>query len=278
MKTEKRIKKENRTPKALVFAARNVKETVREPLLYVFCLVFPIAMLVMFQVIDKFSSAKISTFEPRSLVPGVMTFSFTFVMLVLSLLVSKDKSTALLKRLYSSPMKAADYVIGYALPCVGIGVCQAFACVGSGAALAAICGYSYFNFAEALLLVVTQLPLLLVCVFLGILIGATFNEKAAPGITSVFITASGVLGGAWMPLDTMGKFETFCRCLPFYPSVYWGRIVTGAVHTIPDAAGNAIPYAFDLTAKLGFIPVAIFLVASAALAFVAFAKQMRNDD
>ena len=55
---------------------------------------------------------------------------------------------------------------------------------------------------------------------------------AAPGVSSALITGAGFLGGCWMPLDTMGKFETVCRCLPFYPAVVLSRAAfCGGVET-----------------------------------------------
>lgn len=265
--------------KTLIFAKRNALETVRDPILYIFCLGFPVAMLALFQIINHYANGMTPTFEPRSLVPGVMMFSFTFVMLTMSLLVSRDKSTAFLRRLYASPLRSYQFVLGYAIPAAVIGVAQAFVCVGTGAILAAIVGADYFSFGAALLLVLSQLPILLFCVFLGILFGALLSDKSAPGLTSVFITASGILGGAWIPLDTMGNLETFCRFLPFYPSVTLGRIITGARHSVSDyETMYAAPYTFDRAAKLGWIPISAFLLATVVLSFVVFRGQMKKDN
>ena len=80
--------------KSFVFAKRITKEMLRDPVVYVFCLGFPILMLALFAVINVY--AKQPTFALKSLVPGIMMFSFTFVMLSVSLQVSKDRSTSLL--------------------------------------------------------------------------------------------------------------------------------------------------------------------------------------
>ena len=42
--------------KTLIFAKRNFKEIIREPLLYIFCAGFPLFMITMFQIIVKYSS------------------------------------------------------------------------------------------------------------------------------------------------------------------------------------------------------------------------------
>ena len=74
-----------------------------------------------------------------------------------------------------------------------------------------------------------------------------------------------------MPLETMGGFETFCRFLPFYPSIQIGRAVTKGV----SAFGTI--YTFDSVALLGIIPIAIFLTASIILSFIFFKKDMTSD-
>ena len=82
---------------------------------------------------------------------------------------------------------------------------------------------------------------------------------------------AGILGGCWMPIETMGAFESFCRFLPFYPSVYIGRIITKAT----NALGNT--YSFNNVAGLGLISISIFMVASIILTIIAFKKNMVSD-
>lgn len=258
---------------AWIFARRNITESVRDPILYIFAAGFPIGMLGLFALISHFAGGSIPGFAMPSLVPGILVFSYTFVMLVMSLLVSKDRHTAFLRRLYTSPMRPADFVIGYALPGILIGIAQSVLAVCAGALLAAVSGERYFSLPDAALLILSQIPMLVLCVFLGILFGALLSEKAAPGVTSVFITSSGILGGCWMPLDTMGSFETFARFLPFYPSVVFGRIITGAEHTVTVPDVPPALYTFDTAAALGILPIAVTLAAALVLSFVTFSRQ-----
>lgn len=257
--------------RTLVFVKRNALEMLRDPIIYVFCLGFPVVMTVLFQIINRYTGGHTPMFAATSLVPAMICFSFTFVMLTVSLLVSKDKTTAFLVRLYTSPMNTADYVLGYALPCLAVGIGQEIVCVFTGWIASLIVGGTFFSFGAALLLMLQMLPMLLICIFCGVLFGSVLNDKSAPAISSVFISAAGILGGCWMPLDTMGGFETFCRFLPFYPSVYIGRVITGATHTTGAA------YSFDSVARLGFISIALFLAVSFCLSVVAFSLNMKND-
>ncbi len=258
----------NRT---LNFLKRNLKEVFRDPIIYIFCLGFPIVMFVLFYVINSYTGGNTPTFEIHSLLPGIMVFSYSFVMLTMSLIVSKDKQTYFLKRLFSSPMKSHEYILGYAFVGILIGFLQSFVCIFAGFLISVFDGTSFLNVVQIVLLVFSELPILVTNVFLGILIGTLFNDKSAPGITSVFISLSGILGGCWMPLETMGAFENFCKFLPFYPSVCVGRIVTGATNAF------GVYYSFDNVTILGIITIFLFMIMSILLSICFFKKTMISD-
>lgn len=253
------------------FYKRNLKELLRDPIIYIFCLGFPIIMLLLFYVINKFSSGHTPTFEINSLLPGIIMFSYSFIMLTLSLIVSKDKQTSFLKRLYSSPMKPCHFILGYFLVGLIIGLLQTIICIIAGFVISLISNVGFISIGNILLLIVSQLPILITNIFLGILFGTILNDKSAPGICSVFISLAGILGGCWMPLETMGGFETFCRFLPFYPSVYIGRIITNAKNAL------GISYTFNNVAGLGLIPIIIFMIVVVALTIITFKKNMVSD-
>ncbi len=257
--------------KVINFYKRNLKELLRDPIIYIFCLGFPVVMFLLFFVINKFTSGNTPTFELRSLLPGIIVFSYSFVMLTLSLIVSKDKQTFFLKRLYSSPMKPYHFILGYFLVGIFIGLLQTIVCIITGFIISLISNDVFIGVESILLLIITQIPILITNIFLGILFGTIFNDKTAPGICSVFISIAGILGGCWMPIETMGAFESFCRFLPFYPSVYIGRIITNSTNAL------GITYSFSNVASLGLIPISLFMISSTVLAIIAFKENMISD-
>ena len=145
-----------------------------------------------------------------------------------------------------------------------IGIIQTIICVFAGFIISLIEGVEYLSFVQILLLIISQLPILITNVFLGIWFGSMFNDKTAPGICSVLISLAGMLGGCWMPIELMGGLYTFCRCLPFYPSVYIGRLISNGL-------------SFDAIAGLGFIPIAVCMVASILISVFVFKKNMVSD-
>ena len=258
--------------KTINFAKRNLKELLRDPLIYVFCLGFPIAMFCLFFFINKYSGGNTPTFEVKSLTPGIMVFSYSFIMLTLALIVSKDRQTFFLKRLYSSPMKDYDFILGYAIVGIIIGVLQTIICILTAFIIALISKVEFISFLNLLLLLTTNLPILILNICLGILFGTAFNDKSAPGVCSAFISLSGILGGCWMPLEIMGGFETFCKFLPFYPSVYLGRITAGATNAL-----NAL-YTFDGYAVVAIITIFAYMLASVILTIFTFKNNMVSDN
>ena len=255
----------------LNFSNRNLKELLRDPLIYIFCLGFPLVMMILFQIINHYTGGNTPMFELHSLLPAIIMFSYSFIMLTMSLLVSKDRQSSFLKRLYSSPMKSGDFILGYALVGFIIGILQTILCIVVGLVISTINNIEFLKLGQIMLLILSQLPILIINIFLGILFGTLFNDKSAPGICSIFISLAGILGGCWMPLDTMGSFETFCRILPFYPSVILGRIATNASTSI------GAPYTLDSIAYLGLIPIVIFTLGSVVISIIIFKRNMTND-
>lgn len=112
--------------RALVFGNRTFKEILRDPLSYIFCVGFPIVMLIVMSIVNDSIPAEsgMTVFQLKNLTPGIMVFGLGFVMLFTCIQVSKDRTTALMLRLYTSPMKTIDFLIGYTLPVILIAFFQ----------------------------------------------------------------------------------------------------------------------------------------------------------
>lgn len=212
--------------KSKVFAIRTWKEIMRDPLSYIFCLGFPLVMLVIMSIIDKSIPAKagMQVFRIRNLAPGITYFGLTFVMLFTSIQVSKDRTTALLLRLYASPMKPVEYILGYTMPVVVLAVVQMVICFGVSFVIG-VCTGDTLSVPEIMLSMAALLPSVVLFVGFGILFGTLVNEKAAPGLCSILISATGMIGGIWMDIDGLGgAIKTVARALPFYHGVSLARL------------------------------------------------------
>ncbi len=207
--------------KSLVFAKRTFKEIMRDPLSYIFCLGFPMVMLIIMSIVDRSipAQANMTVFHIENLGPGIAYFGLTFVMLFAGIQVSKDRSTALLLRLYASPMKPFDYIIGYTLPILLLALVQMVICFVAAFIIGLVVDYT-FSIGGILLSMLALLPSALLFIGIGFLFGSIVNEKATPGLCSIIITITGMVGGIWMDIDGLGGvIKKVAEILPFYHGV-----------------------------------------------------------
>lgn len=211
--------------KGLVFAKRTAKEILREPLSYIFCLGFPLIMLLVMTMLYESLPKEAGTqlFALENLAPGMAYFGLTFLMIFAAIQIAGDRSTSLMVRLHASPMRAVDFIEGYTIPLFVLGILQV--CITYAAAIIlGLIRKTPLNPVTVAGSILRLLPAVLLFASLGLLIGSIFNEKAAPGLCSVIVTIAGMLGGIWMPVDTLGgKILTISRALPFYYGVKAAR-------------------------------------------------------
>ena len=94
--------------RALNFAKRNFKELIRDPLSLIFEIALPLFLLFIFQ---QFNLPN-ELFKINNFTPGIIVFGFAFITLFSATLIAKDRTSSLLIRLGTSPMKPKDYIIG----------------------------------------------------------------------------------------------------------------------------------------------------------------------
>ncbi|MEE0775908.1 MAG: ABC transporter permease, partial [Bacillota bacterium] len=207
--------------RCLDFSFRNLKEMLRDPLGYIFCLGFPLVMLVLMTLINESipPQSGMTLFQLANLAPGIAVFGITFMMLFASLSVAQDRGSAFLLRLYVSPMKGIDFILGYTLPYLLLSVIQVLITYLAALVIGAILDVS-LSLSGLLLSVLGLLPTVFLLIGLGLMFGSLFSEKASPGICSIFIAAVGILGGIWMDVQNIGGIlKKICLVLPFYHSV-----------------------------------------------------------
>ena len=112
--------------KILTLAQRNAKEILRDPINLGFGVGFPIVLLLLFSAIQ--ANIPVPMFEMMHLAPGISVFSLAFITLFSATVISKDRSNALLQRLYTTPIRPIDFIIGYTLPLIPISLWQALMC------------------------------------------------------------------------------------------------------------------------------------------------------
>ena len=197
----------------LTFAKRCAKEIIRDPLNLMFGLGFPIVLLLLLSAIQ--ANVPVKLFEIESLAPGITVFGLSFLTLFSATLIAKDKESSLLQRLYTTPLKSSDYILGYMLPIIPIAIVQSVICY----LIAIAIGLPItINIIYAILMIV---PIAIFYVALGLLCGSVFNVKQVGGICGALLTnLSAWLSGVWFDLELVGgTFSKIANVLPFIHAV-----------------------------------------------------------
>ena len=241
--------------RALTFAKRNFKEIIRDPLNLCFLFGFPVVLLLLLSAIQ--ANIPVSLFEIEKLAPGVTVFGLAFMTLFSATLISKDRQSSFMQRLYTTPMRPVDFILGYTLPLIPIAVSEGIVCF----IFALILGLTpSINILTSILFVI---PVALLYIAIGLLSGSVLTDKQVGGICGALLTNhSAWLSGIWFDLDLVGGvFKKIAYALPFVHSVEMERAVL---------AGNlqsALPH---LLWVLGYGAVCT------VLAILLFLKQMKK--
>lgn len=236
--------------KMLTFAKRNIREILRDPINIAFGLGFPLVVLFLLTAIQ--SNVPVELFEIQSITPGITVFGLSFITLFSATLISKDRKSALLQRLYTTPMTALDFILGYTLPILPIALLQSVVCYLAGMMLGL---KPTFNIIYALLFVI---PISIFFIALGLLFGSILNDKQVGGICGALLTnLSAWLSGIWFDLELVGgAFQKIANLLPFIHAVDLERaLILGNYQDVVSHIGWILGYAAAATA----IAVCLFL-------------------
>ena len=237
----------------IAFARRNAREILRDPLSLGFGLGFPMILLALMTLIQR--NVPVEIFQMESLLPGICAFGESFFALFSAQLISKDRSSALMMRLKNSPLRARDFILGYALPLLPMALLQGALCVIFALLLGLEPGWGIVR------MLVSLLPGALVFIAMGLICGSLLTERQVGGVCGALLTnLSAWLSGAWFDLKLIGGgFEAFAYALPFANAVDAAR---GALAGRP--AGTAL------------LVTCAYAAALCALAVVVFARRMRR--
>lgn len=238
-----------------VFAKRCAKEILRDPINLGFGLGFPLVLLLLMSAIQ--ANIPVSMFEINNLTPGMTIFGLSFMTLFSATLIAKDRESAFLQRLYTTPLTGIDYILGYLLPILPMALVQTAVCY-----LAAI-PLGLTVHVNILYAVVGIIPMAMCNISLGLLCGSIFDVKQVGGICGALLTnISAWLSGVWFDLTLVGGvFEQIAYALPFVHAV---ELEKALFH------GN-----FDAVLSHA-IPVILYCVLTTMVAVILFLRQMKK--
>lgn len=241
--------------KMLCFAKRCTKEILRDPINFLFGLGFPLVLLFLLSAMQ--ANIPVSLFAVDTLTPGITVFGLSFITLFSATLMAKDRESALLQRLYTTPLTETDFLLGYLLPLLPIALGQATICY-----LAAILLGLSFNI-YLLYAILGIFPIAIFYIALGLLCGSLLGVKQVGGICGALLTnLSAWLSGIWFDLALVGGwFEKCAHALPFVHAV---KMEQALLHG-------------DLSAAVSHLwPVLIYTLLTALAAVLCFLRQRQR--
>ena len=237
----------------MTFAKRCTKEILRDPINLGFGLGFPLVLLVLLSAMQ--ANIPVSLFEINTLTPGITIFGLSFMTLFSATLIAKDRESALLQRLYTTPLTGLDFIIGYMLPILPIALGQTVVCY-----LFAIPLGLTFS-ANVIYAIIGIIPMAIFNIALGLLCGSVFGVKQVGGICGALLTnLSAWLSGVWFDLKLVGGFfEKIAGVLPFVHAVemekalFNGNFEVAASHILPILLYGVLATAVAVICFLGQI-------------------------
>ena len=217
----------------MTFAKRCTKEILRDPINLGFGLGFPLVLLLLLSGLQ--ANIPVSLFEIDTLTPGITVFGLSFLTLFSATLIAKDRESALLQRLYTTPLTGFDFIIGYMLPLLPIALGQTVICYLFAIPLGLTVSV---NIVYA---VIGIIPMAIFNIALGLLCGSIFGVKQVGGICGALLTnLSAWLSGVWFDLKLVGGFfEKMANALPFVhaaemeKALFDGEFELAASHVLP---------------------------------------------
>ena len=217
----------------ITFAGRCTKEIMRDPINMGFGLGFPLVLLVLLSAIQ--ANIPASLFEIDTLTPGITIFGLSFMTLFSATLIAKDRESALLQRLYTTPLTGFDFILGYMLPILPLAIAQALICYLFAIFLGLTVSVNILYAAIGII------PMAIFNIALGLLCGSVLGVKQVGGICGALLTnLSAWFSGVWFDLNLVGGiFKKIAYMLPFVhaaemeKALFNGNFETAAQHVLP---------------------------------------------
>ena len=219
--------------KTITFSGRCAKEILRDPVNLFFGLGFPLVLLTLLSAIQ--ANIPVDLFEINSLAPGITVFGLSFLTLFSATLIARDRETAFLQRLYTTPLTGFDFIAGYMLPLMPIAFVQTLLCYLFAIALGLTVQINI------LYAIIGIIPMAIFNIALGLLCGSVLGVKQVGGICGALLTnLTAWFSGVWFDLQLVGgMFQRIANLLPFVhaaemeKALFLGNFETAAVHMPP---------------------------------------------
>jgi ABC-2 type transport system permease protein len=236
-------------------AKRNLREAVRDPLSVSVTVALPLGLMLILSLLGRQIAEVAPQLSATMLAPGVTLFGFAMLVFSSGFLLARDRENALLARLFTAPLRPADFIVAYSVPYLPVAIAQMVAIFAIGGFLGlAVSGNAGLVFLVLFVMSIGYIGL-------GMLLGSVLTSQQV-GFAYAVVLLPTIFAGTWFELEVFG--ESFTRAMNALP---FAHALAATRDVMADGAGFS-DIATDFYWVLGYT-VAFF-----ALGVFAFRRRM----
>ena len=152
--------------------------------------------------------------------PGIAIFGLMILVSTAAELIAGDREKGFLSRMFTTPARPWDFILGYSLPFVPVLIISTLIYFGVGMALGLTVvgnlGYAFIFF----------FLIGLCSIGIGMIVGSLVKSESQAGVSWIFIVPMAMISGAWFSVDRMPlAVKSVAGALPFIHAIDASRAV-----------------------------------------------------
>jgi ABC-2 type transport system permease protein len=152
--------------------------------------------------------------------PGIAVYGFMILISTAAGLIAGDREKGFLSRMFTTPARPWDFILGYALPFIPVLIISALVYLGVGMGLGlTIVGNIWYVFLIFFLIGLSAIGI-------GMIVGSLVKSESQTSISWIFIVPMAMISGAWFTVDRMpSAVKSIAGALPFIHAIDASRSV-----------------------------------------------------
>jgi ABC-2 type transport system permease protein len=152
--------------------------------------------------------------------PGIAVYGFMILISTAAGIIAGDREKGFLSRMFTTPARPWDFILGYALPFIPVLIISALVYLGVGMGLGlTIVGNLGYVFLIFFLIGLSAIGI-------GMIVGSLVKSESQTGVSWIFIVPVAMISGAWFTVDRMpSAVKSIAGALPFIHAIDASRSV-----------------------------------------------------
>jgi len=152
--------------------------------------------------------------------PGIAVYGLMILIATAAEIIASDREKGFLSRMFTTPARPSDFVMGYSLPFIPVLIVSALVYLGVGMGL----GLTIIGNLGHVFLIFFLIGL---CgIGIGMIVGSLIKSESQAGISWLFIVPVAMISGAWFTVDRMpSALKSIAGVLPFIHAIDGSRAV-----------------------------------------------------